>query len=58
MNSYQHVGVKVSIDLLAVAAEEAGCTRHDIQERLEAMYESNLHEDLKWVVSDIQEAGV
>jgi len=26
--------------------------------RLQAMYESNLHEDLKWVVQDIQEVGV
>jgi len=48
----------VSAQWLASAAEEADCLPQQILMRLQAMYESNLHEDLKWVVQDIQEVGV
>lgn len=39
------------------AAEEADVVPEQILQRLHSMYESNLYEDLKWVVQDIHECG-
>jgi hypothetical protein len=53
-----NVSVNINMQHAEQAAEEAGCTVYDVLMRLRGMYEANLHEDLKWVVQDIQECGL
>ena len=43
---------------LEAAAIEAGVAPYQYIARLRRMYVANLHEDLKWVIEDIQETGV